>query len=199
MPKPFELRWPNVREYLTDTLKLPKDLIDKLHNDGLIYSDRRSNCVFVRDQDSGVFKVGTGSTPFIQTLGKDGGPLVIPGTDNKAFITDSPLEALALKAMHPDSTIMATGEFIPTDKLNPYLGGHEITVAMKKTSNANIMARYILDAIPKAEYAPPKDGRDWNEAWVAHLNKTSQKASDKPHQRNNQTTTTQTRTTGLSR
>ena len=43
-----ESTWPSVKEYLTRQRKLPSNLIDKLHESGLIYADSQQNAVFVR-------------------------------------------------------------------------------------------------------------------------------------------------------
>ena len=109
MPTSCEHTWPGVLGYLTLKMKLPTAFVEEAHNQGLIFSDPRGNCVFARDNDSGLFKVGTGDKPFNQSFGKDGEPFIMPGNDGKVFVTDSPLEALALKAMQPDSAVLATG------------------------------------------------------------------------------------------
>ena len=148
MPKPCERTWPGVLGYLTMKLKLPTALVEDAHNQGLIFSDPRGNCVFARNQDSGVFKVGTGDKPFKQSLGKDGEPFVMTGTDHRAYVTDSPIEALALKAMHPDSTILATGGFIAASKLKPYLESREVIIAANKNGKSQMVAKYLFEAFP---------------------------------------------------
>ena len=47
-PAPHQENWQQVREYLTRSRKLPAALVDKLHQEGLIYADERQNAVFVR-------------------------------------------------------------------------------------------------------------------------------------------------------
>jgi hypothetical protein len=46
MPEPCRRTWLDVREYLVEKVKLPAAFIDQAHEDGLIYSDQRFNCVF---------------------------------------------------------------------------------------------------------------------------------------------------------
>jgi len=46
---------------------------------------------------------------------------MLSGSDKTVYITGTPLEALSLKAVHPDSTILATGRFLHKNKLKPYL------------------------------------------------------------------------------
>ncbi len=48
---------------IVNKMKLPPTFIDKLHEDGLIFSNQRFNRIFPRDNASGVFKIGTGAKP----------------------------------------------------------------------------------------------------------------------------------------
>jgi len=47
-PFPAQDKWPNVKQYLTRERKLPSGLVDKLHEQGLIYADANQNAVFIR-------------------------------------------------------------------------------------------------------------------------------------------------------
>jgi hypothetical protein len=149
--------------YLTMKLKLPTGFIEEAHNQGLIFSDPRGNCVFARDQDSGVFKIGTGDKPVKQSLGKGGEPFVMPGSDGKVFITSSPLEALNLKVMQPDSTVLATGGFMTAEKLKPYLEQKEIYLAQGQGKVSKEMSRYLKECFPAAKRLQPGSSENWNE------------------------------------
>ena len=177
-PKPFEYSWPKVREFLIERMKLPSVLVDQMHDDGLIFSDRRYNCVFRRDGDSGLFKIGTGDRPFSQSLGKDGNPFVIPGSDNKVYITDSPLEAISLKLMRPDSAVLATGGFMQADKLKPYLDQKETILALGQTEIGKEMALYLSEHLPKAKQIQPNQGRSWNECRLLQIEEDKAKRAE---------------------
>ena len=59
MPAASEYRWNAVRDYLTETRKLPAVLVDRLHDRGLIYADELQNVVFVRHAtrvDAGIWQ-----------------------------------------------------------------------------------------------------------------------------------------------
>jgi FtsZ-binding cell division protein ZapB len=163
MPEPCRRTWPDVRDYLVNKVKLPTAFVDQLHEDGLIFSDHRYNCVFPRDNATGVFKIGTGNKPFKQTLGKDGGPFVINGSNDKVHIVDSPMEALSLKLMQPDSTILATGGFMLADKLKPYLDKKDISLALSQGKIGLEMTKYLAGHFPKAQRIHPDKGKSWNE------------------------------------
>ena len=47
-PVPEQNKWQKVRQYLTRDRKLPSGLVDKLHEQGLIYADENQNAVFIR-------------------------------------------------------------------------------------------------------------------------------------------------------
>ena len=150
-------------------MKLPGAFVDQAHDDGLIFSDQRYNCVFPCADDSGVFKVGTGDKPFRQSLGKGGNPFVIPGTDDKVYITDSPLEALSIKLLRPDSTVLATGDFMQAEKLKPYLDQKEILLAQGQDRNGNAMAQYLREHFPKAKRIKPNMGHSWSECRLLQI------------------------------
>ena len=163
MPKPCQRTWPVVFGYLTMKLKLPEPFVDQAHGQGLVFSDPCGNCVFARDQDSGVFKIGAGDKPFRQSLGKGGEPFVMSGSDGKVFVADSPLEALALKAMQPDSTVLATNGFMSAEKLKPYLEHKEIYLAQGQNKTGQEMARYLREYFPIAKRLQPGQSASWNE------------------------------------
>ena len=109
--------WPMAREFFVERMKLPAAVIDQAHEDSLVYSDRRKNCVFFRERDSGAYVINTQGKPFTRSLGQDGGPFMLSGSVKAVYITNTPIEALSFKAIHPDSTIMATGGLMLKDKL----------------------------------------------------------------------------------
>jgi hypothetical protein len=140
--------------------------VDKLHQDGLVYSDRRKDAVFPKTQDTGAFKIGLGPKTFTQNLGRDSGPYVLPGSDSAVYITDTPLEGLSLKLLHPDSTILATGGFLTLDKLKPYLDGKkEIFLTQTRDHRGQEYARLLAQIYPQAKLIQPERGQNWLECW----------------------------------
>jgi hypothetical protein len=47
-PVPEQSKWLSVKQYLTRTRKLPSGLVDRLHEQGLVYADQNQNAVFIR-------------------------------------------------------------------------------------------------------------------------------------------------------
>jgi len=165
-PPSSDIHWPVVREFLVDQLELPASLIDQVHEGGLIYSDRQKNCVFSSDQDSGAFIVNSRGKPFSRCLGDDSGLYVLPGSDKDVYITDSPVEALSLKAMHPESTIIATGSQLDGDKLRPHMKGRaRILLAYGRDKMSEEYERFLTQEYPQAKRLLPERERNWNEEW----------------------------------
>ncbi len=169
MPAPCKSTWQDVRDHLVHKLNLPPAFIDKAHEDGLIFSDQRFNCVFTRDNASGIFKLGTGTKPFSQSLGKEGAPFVMHGTDNKLYIVDSPMEALSLKLMHPDSTILATNGFMHDDKLKPYIDQKEVFITQGQDGISKEISKFLCNHIPNSKLIQPKMGKSWNECRLLQI------------------------------
>ena len=169
MPEPFPETWQRVRDYLCEERKLPPEVVDQAHDQGLVYSDNRANCVFARDQGTGVFKRGSGEMPFKQTLGREGLPFVLPGTNGKVYVTEAPIDALTLKSKAPKSTILATGGHMPIERLVPYLEGKEIFLAQDNDRPGKELARRLKERFPEAKRIVPKEGKDWNEQLLINL------------------------------
>ena len=162
LPPPCPETWHRVRGYLTGERKLPERLVDAAHARGLVYSDRRGNCVFPCDKESGAFIRGTGTQPFKRTMGQGHLPYSLRGTDNKVIVTESAIDALTLKTMHPTSVIIATGGNMPLERLKPYLAGKEIYLAHDKDKGGEIQAARIREQYPDAQRLTPPQGKDWN-------------------------------------
>jgi len=99
----------------------------------------------------------------------------MPGNDGKAFVTDSPLEALAIKAMQPDSTVMATNGFMKADKLKPYLNQKEIYLAQGQDKISKEMGQYLKEYFPKAKRLQPGQSTSWNEYRLLQIKEMKEK------------------------
>jgi hypothetical protein len=165
-----------------DVRKIPAGLVDKAHERGLIYSDERANLVFKRDGDTGCFKRGSYNpkdrSAFKQTLGRNGKPFKLKGTDGTVYVTEGPIDALALKAMHPSSTVLATGGNCPPEALRPYFGiaTQHLYAAHDGDDAGNVqayrlMAEYIGHFGPQAgarvERHSPGEKKDWSAVLMA--------------------------------
>jgi hypothetical protein len=153
MPEPVEENWPRARHYLEEVRKIPAALIDWAYDRDLIFADSRSNLVFVRDGGEGCFKRGSydpkDRSAFKQTLGRDAGPMVLPGTDGRVFVAEGPTDAFALKAINPASTVLATGGNFPSARLQPYLDRYateRVFLAHDNDSAGNDQAQRLKDA-----------------------------------------------------
>ena len=160
MPEPVLSNWPRARRYLEEVRKIPGTLIDWANKRGLIFADERANLVFVRD-GGGCFKRGSydpkDRPAFKQTLGRDAGPMVLPGNDGRVFVTEGPIDALALKAINPASTVLATGGNCPIERLKPYLERYateRVFLAHDSDPAGNDQAQRLKDAYK------PRSGAD---------------------------------------
>lgn len=162
LPQPCPETWRRVRGYLTRERKLPERLVDAAHAKGLVYSDRRGNCVFPCDKKSGAYIRGTGQQPFKRTMGQGHLPYSLKGADNKIIVTESAIDALTLKTMHPASAVIATGGNMPLERLQPYLAGKDVYLAHDKDKAGEAQAARIKEQHPQAQRLAPPQGKDWN-------------------------------------
>jgi Plasmid recombination enzyme len=143
-PDPVRSNWVDVRLQLTTKQQLPAKLVDRLHDQGLIYADSGGKLICLhRDFEEGV----TGATRIDLSLEHlDGESKLInqfttidgsnltggwhyfqsppQGNIDKVVIVDDPLEAIAYATLNPveQTTLFLSGHegvWIPGDKLTP--------------------------------------------------------------------------------
>jgi len=165
LPEPCPTTWPRARQYLVQKRKLPESIVDTAYKNGLVYSDKRSNCVFPCDKESGAFIRGTGDQSFKKTVGQGHQPYALPGKDNSIIVTESAIDALTLKTIHPQSTVIATGGNMALERIKPYLEGKNIYLAQDNDKGGDAQASKIQEAYPQAQRLTPPHGKDWNECW----------------------------------
>ena len=178
-PEPVEQNWQQVREYLTSDRKLPKKMIDALHDDGLIYADKFQNAVFLRESIEGEV---TGAN-LRGTVGENNAfKGLAPGTRrtqgwfmagsieaDRAVIVESPIDALSYAVLHPsENTIYLSTDgagSIPVDYLRQI---PEVILGFDRDEAGEAMAERIKESIPQAERHVPEN-KDWNEDLIIHL------------------------------
>ncbi len=194
-PVATETRWPQVRAYLTGERALPAGLVDELHARSAVYADQRGNVVFLRTNAAGdavgaslrgtlpgsEFKgLAVGSRRdeghFSLTVGTPGAAAAY-GQAPQVYITESPIDALSLAALHGTRTGGQQQTFLSTDGAGS-LPRREIDAALaggalvhccfdNDQGGAKLWAQ-VSEAYPGAgaivRERPPQGGKDWNDA-----------------------------------
>jgi hypothetical protein len=181
-PEPCTFTWNCVKSYLTNVRKIPETIINELYNNKLLWSDKRRNCVFPRDLNTGAYVRGTiPGIPFKMSIGRNGRPYLIPG-DNLLIITEAPIDAVSLKHYFPNATMVATGGRIGFDKIEPYIiKAERIFLAHDNDKAGEEQATSIRKAISinTERLLPLYNLKDWNEVLQFesknHLNQFSHK------------------------
>ncbi len=130
LPEPCARCWVGVRGYLCGERALPEDLVDRVHQDGDVYADRRGNAVFVRrdraGQGMGASLRGTrpGSTfkGLVAGSRRDAGyfSVELPGavmTDGQTVLVlvESPIDALSYGLVQALRETPVCGRVVSTD------------------------------------------------------------------------------------
>ncbi len=177
-PRPERERWGEVKDYLTSTKRLPAKLVERLHEEGLIYADEGGKLICLhRDFEERV----TGAT-MIDLGGEDcpsesveGSGLSVgwyyfqsspQGKIDKVVVMDDPLEAMAYATLNPaeETTLFLAGHeggWLPGDKL------HRVDVVVG--SNAEF---YNLPG--QVEYELPQS-ESWGEDLEVYLDESIEK------------------------
>lgn len=162
-PVPDPTRWPRVKKWLNEVRGIPKKLIDKLYEQGLVYADSRGNATFVRVH-GGAFQRGTGDQKFHRAIGgAECGPFLIPGTDKKVVLVEAAIDAIAVKSTMQHATVIASGgDMLPPEKLRKWVPeGAEVIAAHDADTRGEAVAKAAVDAFNAKRMKPT--GKDWAE------------------------------------
>lgn len=164
-PKPNPEKWPKVKQWLKAARGLPEALLDALQGLGLIYADDRSNAVFVRSGGGAFIRSSSQHTIFKRTIGsKEAGPFWIREEGAKeVYLVEGPVDALAMKAMHPQASVMAIGGNLlkPADVLSLAKKAHpkaDIYAAFDNDAQGDALAK---DYPGTTRHKPPGKAKDW--------------------------------------
>jgi hypothetical protein len=134
-PRPERDKWGEVKDYLTGTKRLPAKLVERLHEEGLIYADEGGKLICLhRDFEERV----TGATAIDLSVkdcpseSVEGSGLSVgwyyfqsspQGKIDKVVVMDDPLEAMAYATLNPteETTLFLAGHeggWLPGDKLH---------------------------------------------------------------------------------
>jgi hypothetical protein len=208
IPEPDERRWEAVRHYLTETRQLPGELVDRLHNKGLIYADWMQNTVFVRSalRDNWQRGESTGAT-LRGTWGEDNAfHGLAPGSSREqgwfwlqtgkgpvqfVLLTESPIDALSLATLDKQRQqdqrrrvyLSTDGSgSVPIESLKQVMeSGGQVLVAFDGDRAGEEMAWRVAQQLPGVRRLTPAYGKDWNERliWDGHPEMTTQPGQNK--------------------
>ncbi|MGB5634523.1 MAG: DUF3991 domain-containing protein [Waterburya sp.] len=183
-PAAEESKWQGVKKYLTQQRKLPTGLIDKLHEQGLIYADGKQNAVFVRrslDQEkiTGATLRGTaGVNNTFKGLAKgtrrsEGWFYFEQGEQSvdsikRVVLVESPIDAMSVAVM--ERTDSKKTMYLSTDAagqlpLEFLRFVKEVAIAYDNDDAGELMAQGVKSQLPDAVRKLPLAG-DWNEDLV---------------------------------
>ena len=179
-PVPDRGKWQAVRKYLTRTRKLPSGLVDRLHEQGIIYADQNQNAVFIRrsiesEKIRGASLRGTaGSDNKFKGLAKgskrrEGWFYFESGEQSgdpvrRVVLVESPIDAMSLSVLERTDSLKTlylstdgAGQ-IPTEYLKEV---KEVAIAFDRDRAGREMAARIKAFLPNAVVKTPSSV-DWN-------------------------------------
>ncbi|MBD2091831.1 plasmid recombination protein [Microcoleus sp. FACHB-1515] len=184
-PQPDEQHWQQVRNYLIQKRKLPSALIDRLHEDGLLYADKHQNAVFLRmsfeGEVTGASLRGTaGENNSFKGLAagtrRTQGCFMV-GADNpeRAVICESPIDALSYAVLYPskkNTLYLATdgSGSVPLERLKEL---PEVVLALDNDAAGEAIAQRLQAELPGAQ-RHVSNVKDWNEDLQLHLQQLQQ-------------------------
>ena len=176
-PEPNQDHWPAIRDYLTQTRKLPEQQIQHLHDQGLIYADEHQNAVFLRRSFEGT----TTGASLRGTAGKNNqfkglaagtrrsqGWFYIEsgheGPIQRAVLCESAIDCLSYQTLYPpeEKTIYLSTDgagYVPTEQLQQY---PKITLALDNDAAGQQMAQKLKRDLPQVKIQAPEN-KDWNQ------------------------------------
>lgn len=203
-PVPEQSKWLSVKQYLTRTRLLPSGLVDRLHEQGLIYADQNQNAVFIRrsideDKITGASLRGTaGEDNQFKGLAKgskrkDGWFYFERGEQSRdpvrrVVLVESPIDAMSLAVL--ERTNSKKTLYLSTDGAGgipiEYLKSvKDVVIAFDRDRSGQSMAERIKTQLPNAISKTPK-AIDWNQDLVNTFDWANQNRSNEikqQHQR----------------
>ncbi|NJK58556.1 MAG: DUF3991 domain-containing protein [Pleurocapsa sp. SU_5_0] len=194
-PVAEQSKWLSVKQYLTRTRKLPSGLVDKLHEQGLIYADQKQNAVFIRrsineSKITGASLRGTvGEDNQFKGLAKgskrkDGWFYFERGEQasdpvRRVVLIESPIDAMSLAVL--ERTDSKKTLYLSTDGAGQipieYLKEiKEVVIALDRDRAGQEMTERIKTQLPNAVSKTPK-AIDWNQDLVNTFDWANQKRS----------------------
>jgi hypothetical protein len=171
--------WPQVQKYLLEERRIPAVLVDKLHQQGLVYADERQNAVFLRrdlaGNTTGAFLRGTtekdGSFKGLAYNSKRsqgwfydlaGGKSADPVKE--VVLVASAIDAMSYQTIHPPQVktmYLSTdwSSYLPDGQLQDI---PSVKVALGNSPAGDELSRRIQKDLPQAERQKPQQG-DWNQ------------------------------------
>ena len=203
-PTPDVDKWQQVKTYLTRERRLPSSLVDRLHQQGLIYADSKQNAVFIRRSlDEGTIAgatlrgtAGTDNTFKGLAIGskrnagwfhfQQGGQSSDP--IQRAVLVESPIDAMSFAVL--DRTDSRKTIYLSTDGAGTVplefllqLPNKSVIVAYDNDSPGNLMAQRVMEQLPNAVRRSPK-AIDWNQELQNTFNLEQQQQRQREHERN---------------
>jgi len=183
--KPVENQsyWEQVRSYLKSERRLPGALVDRLHEQGLIYADHQQNLVSIRRDLSGKNLTGASLRGTAGTNNQFKG--LAPGSKRsqgwfhfkrggqpddpiqRAVLVESPIDAMSFAVLdrtESRKTIYLSSDgagSVPLEFLRT-LPAPSVIVAYDNDPDGNLMAQRVMEQLPNSVRRLPK-AKDWNE------------------------------------
>jgi hypothetical protein len=166
-PTTTEATWPEVRNYLAEDFGLPLGVLEAAHANRAILTTPLNMIVFVCAGLTGMFfmfvqKTG-GKLPNVERPYAESHPFHLHGTGEPVYLTDHPIEALSLKALYPESPVMAIGELSPPEAVSSYLNGRKAIATVRPGCAGHKLARQLKTLNLPVQKVPK--GLSWNEFW----------------------------------
>lgn len=171
LPARDESKTAQVRSYLTER-GIPEYWADHFLSKGVVYADQRGNAVIPRANGGAFIRgtVGGRNNKFKRTLGAGAlGGFHLPGNDGTLILCEGPLDALALRTMHPESQIICTGGNLIDLKSQEIATAVAAATEVKAAFDNDQQGRQFAANLKKiygekvSAMLPPDEGMDWSE------------------------------------
>ena len=177
VPSAVEANWHRVREYLVKERKLKPEYIDWLKEKGKLYADQFSNAVF--SYTSGAVELrGTRGIKFHGFRGKLNNGIfdLIRPEFQKVAIVESAIDALSLKELRPDISVVSVGGKGNALKRAKALTerGYDVIIATDNDKTDSLDNAAYEHSVSAYERLKP-ELKDWNEDLISIKTKKEQK------------------------
>lgn len=168
-PVPEPGLWSKVRGWVSEAFGIPVKLLSWVHELGLLYADKGGNAVFKRQKSGAIIAYPNNKQ---RTMGDaDGGCVVLPGDSTEVYLTDDPLNALAIKSMNHQARVAVANEstFSKSTLQEAFPDNRTYRICHADSGKAKRLARKLAGELQVEISAPPRNQSSWLAALASHV------------------------------
>lgn len=189
LPERSDRGWETVRQQLVTEYKIPDWLLQKLHEQGWIYSDKKNRAVFVErtlddEKYHGLTLSNEGylhpTDPKVEKHLDSCFWMATAESIQQAIVLDDPLEALAIYALDQTGSKKTPTLYLAAMRVEqlPFDVLQDVPKVRVSTSCENVVKQALKEGVPQSDLIAPRHSESWRGVWRDYVERSERQVSD---------------------